>query len=132
MKIFTFHDPDIQEKWLVFEPAVKEILNGINAEVPKDVNHRTKGIESIIETLMDKQFPITRLMGRIEYFVNVANAQAVMDIYEKNPKCSTTIIKAQAEGEISELIALQAYAKYLWQAMERALISAQALMKRLP
>jgi hypothetical protein len=128
----VFKDEKIQSEWLDFNVSAYEKIKALSAKVPHDLNTRTKGIEQIIETLMQEQFEIAETLATIKYFYDVAYAEAVMERYEENPKMSTTLIKAEAEGDVAQITQLNAYGSHIWQAIERALMSAQSLLKRVP
>ena len=140
MNHFVFENPEIQSQWEAFCDPAWDRLRKLSAKVPKDLNTRVKGLENIIETLMAEQFGndeagligLAELNGRIEYFRDVANAEVMMSLYEANPKQNITMLKAQAEGKIASITALAAFAKHIWAAVERALMSAQSLLKRAP
>ena len=132
IKPYQFKSAEIEAQWIVFCPKAGAKLRVIQAKVPKDLPTRTKSLEEIIENLMSVQFDIAETMAQIEYYYEVANAEAVMEIYEKNPKASTTLIKIEAGGEVAQITALLAYSKFVWSGIERALMSAQSLLKRCP
>lgn len=129
---YQFKNGEIQARWLAFHIEADKKLRAVNAKIPKDLTLRTRNIESIIENLMEEQFEIAKLLAKVEYFYETASSEAIMEAYEKDPKMSTTIIKAKAEGEIANLTALMSYGKFVWQGIERALMSAQSLYKKAP
>jgi len=132
LKAYVFKSEDIQKKWETFGPDTYERLKSVSARIPKDLNLRTKGIEDIIERLMDEQFEIAELLGLIDYYYELACAEVMTQLYEENPKTSVTILKEQAGGEYANLTALKAYGSHVWGAMERAMMCAQSLLKRVP
>jgi hypothetical protein len=129
---YTFKSPSIQKEWEEFGQKAYDDLNAISAKVPKDINFRTKGIEDILENLMDIQFDTAKLLGRIEYFYEVACAEVMTKLYDDNPKTSVTVLKEQAGGKYANITALKAYGSHVWSAMERAMMCAQSLLKRVP
>jgi hypothetical protein len=132
MNSYVFKSPEIQEKWKIFGGMAYDRLKVISAKVPKDINFRTKGIEDLLEHLMDEQFEIAELLGKIEYYYELAGAEVMTRLYEENPKTSVTILKEQAGGEYANITALKAFGSHIWSAMERAMMSCQSLLKRTP
>jgi len=132
VKSYVFQDQQIQKEWEAFNPEAMRKLQAINAKVPKDLNSRTKGIEGIIEDLMSEQFSIAKTLAEIEYFQETANAEALIGLYNEQPKTSVTILKEEAHGMVAQVTALHAFGKYVWQGIERALIAATSLLRKAP
>jgi hypothetical protein len=129
---YVFKSKEIQEKWETFGKSAYDRLKEVSAKIPKDINLRTKGIEDIIERLMDEQFDIAELLGKVEYYYEIACAEVMTGLYENSPKTSVTVLKEQAGGEYANITALKAFGSHVWSAMERAMMCAQSLLKRVP
>jgi hypothetical protein len=129
---YIFENAEIQARWKTFYPETWKMLRALKAKMPNDINTRTKDIESIIEWIMTENEKMADLVAQIGQFRDVAYSEAMMKIYEEFPKQSTTLIKAESDGLISQVTYLLAYAENLWKMLERNGMLAQSLLRRQP
>jgi len=131
LKDYTFSDPEIQEQWANFHGQAFHKLALVNGKIPKEPN-RTKGIEQLIETLMDEQFTLADIQTKAEYFRDIAYAEEIQTLQAQNSKIQSTWAKIEAEAKIAYVTALVAYSKAVLKALEVAVMASQSLLRRCP
>ncbi len=132
MNIYKFNEEEVQKEWEAFRPLVYRALREIGEHMPKRPNPKSQEIEELIRYIMDKRFEVSEHMGKIEEFRDLAYAEVMMDLWEANPKQSTTLMKAEADGKISSVTGLHAFTKHIWSSLEGAMMGAQSLLRAMP
>ena len=132
MNRYTFHDAETQTAWENFNSVIYPQLKEIGDKIPKRPNPKSEEIEECIRVLMEYSFQVARWLGNLEYFYEVAHSEAMMDIWEKDKKRQSTLIKSEVDGRIANVTAMVAKGKHTWKAIELSLMGAQSLLKRMP
>lgn len=132
MKDYVFEDKQLQAKWITFYPETWKMLHSLKSKMPTDINSRTKDIENIIEIIMIENEKMSDVLAQVGQFREVAYSEVMMNIYEQDPKRSTTLMKAETDGIISQVTYLLAFAENVWKVLERNGMLAQSLLRRMP
>lgn len=132
MNRYTFHDPETQKAWENFNSVIYPQLKAIGDKVPKRANPNEQEIEELIRSLMEYSFQVARWLGNLEYFHETAYAETMMEVWEKDKKKQSTLIKAEVDGKIANVTAMLGKGKHTWKALELCLTGAQSLLRRMP
>ena len=129
---FKFSDPEIQKAWEGFNQVILPELFKIGDKVPKHPSPKSQDVEESIRALMECSFNVAKWIGNLEYYWDVAHSQAMMEVWERNPKASTTMIKSEADGMVANVTGILAKAKHTYKAIELSLMGCQSSLKRMP
>jgi len=132
MTPYKFQNQATQDDWVKFAEEVMPKIKAIGDRVPKMPNPQHQELEELLRYAMEVQFKVAKWLGKMEYFYEIAISESMMEVWEKDTKRSTTMIKAEVDGRVANITSALAVMKYTWKAIETCVMASQSLLKRAP